>query len=169
MKWFTADLHFKHKNIIRFCNRPFSSVEEMDETLIKNWNECVSDSDIIYHLGDFCFGDSSSILLRLKGRIEFIKGSHDRGSKAPYLMNIVIEGIPVTLCHYAMRTWHRSHYNAFHLFGHSHGNLDGFGKSFDVGVDAWNYRPISWETVKHEMRNRPDNFNLVRRDNEQSN
>ena len=163
MIYFTADTHFQHKNIIKYCNRPFFNIEEHDETLIDNWNKVVKDDDIIYHLGDFCFSDHNKILRRLKGKIIFIKGSHDKWLTHPYIINLVIDKKPITLCHYAMRVWHRSHYNSWSLFGHSHGNLKGQGKSFDVGVDCWGYKPISWDEVKFIMTSKPDNFNLVKR------
>jgi calcineurin-like phosphoesterase family protein len=53
--WFTSDTHFSHNNIIRYCNRPFSNVEEMDEVLINNWNNKVKQNDDVYHLGDIIF------------------------------------------------------------------------------------------------------------------
>jgi calcineurin-like phosphoesterase family protein len=62
-----------------------------------------------------------------------------------------------------MRTWHRSHYNAWLLYGHSHGRLPPIGKSWDVGVDNNNFTPISFEQVKDIMKARPDNPNLVKR------
>lgn len=78
--FFTSDTHFNHANIIDFCKRPFGSVEEMNEALIANWNRVVSKDDIIFHLGDFCFGGSevwNSILDRLNGKIYLILGNHD--------------------------------------------------------------------------------------------
>lgn len=79
--FFTSDTHFGHANIIRFCNRPFQNVEEMNEVLIENWNKVVSKDDTVFHLGDFAFGGSSvwnSIIPRLNGHINLIIGNHDR-------------------------------------------------------------------------------------------
>ena len=88
MKTFiVSDTHFNHKNIINLCNRPFSSVEEMNESIIKNWNSVVSKDDIVYHLGDFGFGNKtviSNFVSRLNGRIRLIKGNHDTHSNAFY-------------------------------------------------------------------------------------
>lgn len=78
--WVTSDTHFNHANIIKYCNRPFSSVEEMNETIIANWNKVVSQGDTVYHLGDFALGDKSLIpdfIRRLNGHISFIMGNHD--------------------------------------------------------------------------------------------
>jgi calcineurin-like phosphoesterase family protein len=61
-----------------------------------------------------------------------------------------------------MRTWEKSHYNSWHLFGHSHGKLPSFGKSFDIGVDTNDFYPYSFDEVKKIMDKLPDNFNLVR-------
>lgn len=78
--WFISDLHFGHRNICRYSNRPFSSIEEMNEVLIQNWNRCVKPSDEIWHLGDFAFGSinfTKKILESLNGRINLIYGNHD--------------------------------------------------------------------------------------------
>ena len=78
--WVTSDTHFNHANIIKYCNRPFSSVEEMNEPIIANWNKVVSQGDTVYHLGDFALGNKSLIpdfLERLNGHISFIMGNHD--------------------------------------------------------------------------------------------
>ena len=73
--YFTSDTHFRHSRIIELCNRPFGDVEEMNEVMIANWNRVVGKDDIIFHLGDFCFGGSevwNSILDRLNGKIYLI-------------------------------------------------------------------------------------------------
>lgn len=76
----TADTHFNHTNIIKYCNRPFKDVNEMNETIIKNWNEVVGVNDIVYHLGDFGFGtkeELQKIFDRLNGKKYLIIGNHD--------------------------------------------------------------------------------------------
>lgn len=88
MKFFAiSDTHFNHAKIIDYCNRPFSSVEEMDETLIKNWNETVSNNDTVLHLGDFGLGNKeyiASVVKRLNGKKILILGNHDNWSEQTY-------------------------------------------------------------------------------------
>lgn len=190
----TADTHFQHANIIIYSNRPFihkgdtiiiddkkkwvsneiaaKRCEEMNESLIANWNSKVKKDSIIYHLGDICFGDYRNILRRLNGKIFLILGSHDGNAfdYQEYFLDIkrlheFKQGdYDITLCHYAMRVWPRSHFNSWHLYGHSHSHLESFGKSFDVGVDANNFFPLSLEEVKERMNKLPNNFNLVKKD-----
>jgi calcineurin-like phosphoesterase family protein len=182
--YFTADTHFYHENIIRYCNRPFKNVEEMNETIIANWNSVVRPVDCVYVIGDFIFGSPKKqierlkeVVKRLKGNIFLIKGSHDRlesyqpsllGDDAERfhifedrLVTISIENQEIVLCHYALRVWPKSHYGAWHLYGHSHGRLGDWGKSLDVGVDCWNFRPLSFFDIKNIMKGKPDNFDLI--------
>lgn len=79
MEYFTSDLHLGHANIIALCNRPFSSVEEMDDVLIANWNRRVTDRDTVYIMGDLCFRTADPIpyLERLRGKKHLILGNHD--------------------------------------------------------------------------------------------
>lgn len=88
MKFFiTSDTHFNHANIIKYCNRPFSSVEEMNEALIKNWNEVVSNDDTVLHLGDVALGNkemAEAIIKRLNGKKILIMGNHDNWSEQTY-------------------------------------------------------------------------------------
>lgn len=171
--WFTADTHFGHFNIIKYCNRPFSCVKEMDETMITNWNNLVSPSDIIFILGDFAMKLPVHVIRKILGRLNgqkyFILGDHDKQiwkcddllEEITYMKNIVVDDIPITLCHYCMRVWPKSHYNSYHFFGHSHGYLPAVGKSHDVGVDNNKFSPISFNELKILMDNKPDNFNYV--------
>ena len=78
MKYYTSDLHFGHNNIIKYENRPFNSVDEMDEYLIYKWNNKVKKGDEVYIIGDFgfCKGERANELLdRLNGRKYLIKGN----------------------------------------------------------------------------------------------
>jgi calcineurin-like phosphoesterase family protein len=80
MRWWTADLHFGHANIIRYCDRPFSSVEEMDEGLIERWNDAVGEGDEVWVLGDFAMGGLAEhvpLAKRLAGHKVLVAGNHD--------------------------------------------------------------------------------------------
>jgi len=174
MFFYTADEHFGHRNIIQYCDRPFSSVEEMDREIIRRHNEVVKDGDTVIHAGDL--GLASSIprvykdyISKLNGKHIFLRGSHDawmkRGNGKSYFHEIFerkVNGTVIVVCHYAMRTWAASHYNSIHLYGHSHGKLDPIGKSWDIGVDNNDFYPISEERIFQIMEERPDNPNLIR-------
>ena len=160
MIYFTSDLHLGHDNVLGFCDRPFKNVKEMNEALLENWNKRVKKDDTIYVLGDFALARPQQFSYHLNGRKYLVPGNHDRRwlkdleedfEILPPLCELVNSSQSITLCHYAMRTWPRSHYGAWHLFGHSHGNLPPYGKSFDVGVDCNNYSPISLDEVKERM------------------
>jgi calcineurin-like phosphoesterase family protein len=162
MKWFTADTHFGHANIIlpTYCNRPWDSAEEMDEGLIANWNERVRRGDEVYHLGDFAFCKTARALeirKRLNGQIFLIEGNHDRRMHKSLRETFVwvrqreeikAFGKKIVLSHYAMRVWNQCHRGSWQLYGHSHGSLPPRGLQMDVGMDAHNYRPISLEEIK---------------------
>lgn len=75
--WLTADTHFGHANIIRYCDRPFASVEEMDAVLVERWNAAVKPGDHVYHLGDVFFGKGWENLDLLHGKKRLVAGNHD--------------------------------------------------------------------------------------------
>lgn len=163
--YFTADTHFGHKKVIEYCNRPFSSVEEMNETLIANWNSRVGKNDVIYHLGDFAFLSPSgmrSIFDRLNGEKHLILGNHDqlktmkllKWDSIQSMREIRIGEQRIVLLHYAMKIWNKSHHGAWHLYGHSHNSLpdDPNSLSIDVGVDARGYAPISFTEIGEIMK-----------------
>jgi calcineurin-like phosphoesterase family protein len=182
--FFTSDPHFLHKNIIKYCDRPFDDMEQMNEDLIINWNRVVGDDDLIFCLGDFSLGremDTLHILNQLNGHKVLIKGNHEKSvMKKQYTRDEFNGGIydrleikvnddevsdgfqDLVLSHYTMLTWNRSHRGAWQLFGHVHGNLDGDPRlspnQFDVGVDSHGFTPISYQEVKEIITKQ----NLVR-------
>lgn len=168
--WFTSDTHYNHSNIIGFTNRPFSSCKEMDEALIENYNSLVKEKDIVYHLGDFCWSYIRRYTDALNGRIHLIYGGHDREAlrhqylfeEVTPLKSIKIGNTDITLCHYAMRVWNKSHWGAYALYGHSHGKLPSYGKSFDVGVDCHKYFPINFDQVVTIMNTLEENKDVIK-------
>lgn len=159
----TSDTHLGHDNIRKYSNRPFDSVEEMDEALIRNWNEAVNPQDTVWHLGDFCMGDQSRaghLRRRLNGTIHLIWGNHDKREVIKKLKcfdsvqdvaEIRIGRDMIFMSHYGHRVWNRSHHGAFHFYGHSHGGLPATARSLDVGVDCWDYRPVTLDQIKERL------------------
>lgn len=165
MIWFTSDTHFCHSNIIKYSNRPFQNVVDMNVALIVNWNERVGTDDLIYHLGDFGFGKLNilqDIFDGLNGKKRLILGNHDKVARQlkgwEYINHydeINIEDQHIVLFHYAQRVWNRSHYGSIALFGHSHGLMPGNSQSLDVGVDCWNYCPINFVEIQQRLATLP--------------
>lgn len=158
MIYFTADLHFGHASIIKYCKRPFKCVEHMNETLIKNWNSLVEPRDMVYVLGDFAMGDPEPYLKRLYGDICLIPGDHDKVNKwpesqvGPRIDNFFIGDQYLVLCHYLMYSWPRSHYGSWLLHGHYHREVaSDWGKIMNVGVDLNCFTPVSWPEVVQFM------------------
>ena len=132
--YFIADTHFGHTKIIGFCNRPFANVEEMDNTLIDNWNAVVKPDEDIYILGDFAFivaNKVHAIVTRLNGRKHLIRGNHDRFIKRydKYADDFVwikdyaeveINERRFILFHYPIMEWAGYYRNAIHVYGHVH-------------------------------------------------
>lgn len=168
----SSDHHMGHRNIVEYCNRPFSSVEEMDEFYIKQWNATIKPEDLIYYLGDMSF-HPEKYLDRLNGKIHYILGNHDfkKANQIRRFKNVLsverfdtvkLDDIEVSLFHYACRVWPKSHFNSYSLHGHSHQRLPEWGKSLDVGIDSGHI--FEWSEIKEIMKNKPDNPNLVRRE-----
>ena len=159
--FFTSDTHFGHKNIILLNNRPFTDIQEHDETLISNWNEVIPEDGIVIHQGDFFMGVRSNkikwILESLNfGTIYLTKGNHEKDimKKAwvrEYFAQIAdrieleIDKITIVADHFPMLSWNKSYHGSYHTFGHVHGNLiHPSDKAYNVGVDTNDYRPISY-------------------------
>ncbi|WP_409967511.1 hydrolase [Bengtsoniella intestinalis] len=161
MIYFTSDLHFHHDNIIKMTGRPFQNVEEMNASLIHNWNCVVGQEDEVYILGDFTLKGITyvpDLLARLNGKKYLIRGNHDRFArfyqvdgfewvKDYYELNA--EGHWFVLCHYPFAEWNHQRRGSFHLHGHIHTdgaynqeNIQNGRLMYDVGVDANNYAPV---------------------------
>ena len=145
-KFYIADWHYGHGNILGFDNRPWVSVEAMNEALIANWNAVVDKGDTVYMLGDMFWykDDAGAVLDRLNGQKVLIKGNHDRwvsGDAKKKLVSVADyaeiedEGRKVVLCHYPIPCFNKHYYGAYHLYGHVHAGFE------------WNMM----ERVKYEM------------------
>lgn len=164
--FFTADTHFGHGKVINYCKRPFATADEMDEVLIDNWNMIVKPDDVVYHLGDFMWhGDkraATSLLNELNGRKHLIVGNHDHRQvrnnsgwvEVDKLIEREIDGVHVTMCHYPLRTWAGIRRGGIHLHGHTHGSIQRENLTYDVGVDVWNFRPVSLQELLMHMPER---------------
>jgi len=169
---FTADFHWGHKNILHLCNRPFSSIDENDRTIVTNYNSVVEDDWTVWIAGDLgykCSSDYvSSHLRKLKGNIKVILGNHDKplrsavdrgllddmihsgrleiiGSTDPSIVTakqIVLDGQRVIVSHYPYRSWPGSFRGCIQAYGHCHGNCKLPFKAFDIGVDNNLFYPI---------------------------
>jgi calcineurin-like phosphoesterase family protein len=160
--FFTGDTHFGHRAVIRYGNRPFADIDEMDEELVRRWNIVVPRNGEVWHLGDVSFrksADTLAILKRLNGRKHLIEGNHDNlngETKAQFVdiadyRELKVDGRKIVLCHYPLESWNQMAYGSWHLHGHSHGNLREFGLRADVGVDCWAQAPVSYGELAQYM------------------
>ena len=171
-KVWTSDLHFDHTNAIKFCGRPWATVDEMNDGIINNFNSKVRPGDTVYILGDLYFGKTAErldgFLSRLNGNKILILGNHDYSKfKDVYRRNFVavkdydetyitVDGIKtkVVMSHYPMLAWNGQHRGSIMLHGHCHSNMryPFINRIMDVGVDAQNWFPVTdaeiWEKLK---------------------
>lgn len=166
--WFTSDYHLGHKNIIAYCNRPFKSLQHMNETIIKNHNARVKPEDIVFHIGDFCFRNTSNkgegIRInsleweqRLNGKIIHIKGNHDKNNST----KAIISGCIINHCGQKCFLTHRPEDYCkdfkYNLVGHIHEKwkIKRINKNIliNVGVDVWGFRPHTLQELFNATRN----------------
>ena len=178
--WFTSDEHYDHKNIIQYCNRPFRDVDHQIEELISRHNSVVKDGDVVWHLGDFSLNEKTipKVLPRLHGMHVIVVGNHDRchmshkGYKKAEerywkhfkwvftntvrLPSFILDHFP-----YVGDSRHEQRYSEYRpedkgdwlLHGHIHELWKTNGRMINVGVDVWDYTPVSYETLL-EIKNR---------------
>ena len=177
----TSDSHYGHFNICKYCHRPFQSRSEMDQTLIKNWNEVVPEDGIVVHCGDFMLPHNEDIkeynkyLNQLHGRVLLLRGNHDRASldwvsdKLIAVRDqamIVVDGVKIFAQHYPCAAFNGD----YHVYGHIHTLADGtcygidgdvtkvMGKNtYDVGVDQNGYTPVSYWQLCDIFRKKMNN------------
>jgi calcineurin-like phosphoesterase family protein len=161
--FFSSDLHFYHKNIIKYSNRPFTDIDDMREGLITNHNSLVGPKDVWFHLGDFAFTNSDNvrrILSRMNGYKIFLKGNHCNWNM---LQAMLREGLidelhrdwigkikdhSFHIYHFPIQSWENAKHGTIHLHGHSHGSTPSPKMlRLDVGVDCHNWFPVSYESI----------------------
>lgn len=165
MIFFTSDLHLNHNNILKYEQRPYRDIEDMNQSLIDNWNKKVSRNDTVYVLGDFCFtktvSETENFLSQLNGHKILIKGNHDHSSvykakgwdKIVEYLELTIDNNLICLFHYPIAVWNQKHHGSIHLFGHIHSNkLDhhpmtyDLGRAYNVGVDIFG-EPVTLQEI----------------------
>lgn len=170
--WFTSDLHFWHKNICKYCGRPYDSIEEMNQGIVANWNSVVKEDDTVFVLGDlgFCGIEKLRPLMeQLNGTIYLVQGNHDSDKVVNKLVeeeiikaittlcHIIITGDEecpdqeLTLCHFPMIDWYNKEKGAWMVHGHQHQLPETPSCSvlhWDVGLDKNGMTPINFEQLK---------------------
>jgi calcineurin-like phosphoesterase family protein len=181
MLYFISDTHFYHKNILAYDNRPWKTIEEMNEALVLNWNMTVSKKDIVYHLGDVGFGSltrMAGVINRLNGHIRLIRGNHDIQNGFTYKrlhahgvelndigdVDIIhLGGIRVMLCHYPyavagdnrMPEYAPNDTGLWLLHGHTHFNtpkVDAARRMINVGCMHWGFFPVCETQITETIR-----------------
>ena len=173
--FFSSDPHYFHPKIIKYEDRPFNNVEEMNEIMINNHNKKVGKNDYIYYVGDFSFGtpeQTCKLLDRLNGKKYMVLGNHDKVIKVNQEVRSKFEwvkdyyrlkynGLKIVLFHYPISVWDCKHHGSVHLFGHVHSNkgnhhpLDSVqDNSYNVGVDVNNFEPVSLEEILEKINYR---------------
>lgn len=164
--FFTSDQHFGDHRRLFIDRRPFASVDEMDGAMTERWNAAVSADDTVWHLGDLTRLRNAdridALLSSLNGEKHLIVGNNDGPAtlawpgwaSVGHYAEIEVDGRDLVLCHYAFRTWNGMGRGRLNLHGHSHGRLRPVPRQFDVGVDAWNFAPVTLEEILAQQRRR---------------
>ena len=172
MLWFTANPHYSHGKVIRFCDRPFPDTDAMNAYLLAECRASVGPDDDLLILGDLTAGKATSaqrdevqrVFRALPGRKHLIRGNHDQDwvCALPWdsfaeTADIVVDKRRLFLCHYPMVTWPGARHRCLQLFGHVHNNWWGSRNSVNVGVDVWNFRPVTSGEIEARAARLPVN------------
>lgn len=157
--YLVSDTHFNHYNIIKYCNRPFVSIKEMNETIIKNWNESVSTEDTVFFLGDFAFNNHDYFLKQLNGNIYFIKGNHDKGFRPINMWKtykLSYKEFSFILIHDKINLGYKKdrRKNEWIICGHTHDKgrfIDKENRIINVSIELINYKPIDLEEIYKQI------------------
>jgi calcineurin-like phosphoesterase family protein len=157
--FFTSDTHFGHGGALGLYHRPFASVAAMNAAIVERWNAAVGPDDVVWHLGDFAIRQKqpviAGLLAQLNGHKHLLTGNNDPPatteldgweSVQPYA-EMMVDEVPLVLCHYPFRTWRGMTKGAVNLHGHCHGRLKPQPRQFDVGVDVWGFRPVTLSEI----------------------
>lgn len=158
--WFTADFHLGHKNVIKYCNRPFTSTTEMNTQLIKNYNKLVSNEDIVYILGDLSFLNTIStteIVRSLHGYKFLVKGNHDRKTNSAYRKMGFVEVYDQPI--FLLNRYLLSHEpvdlympSMVNIYGHVHEKaVNDDPNRFCCCVEQTDYKPISLDQIEKHL------------------
>lgn len=173
MIYYISDLHIGYKNAIRFDERPFADIDEMEREIVRRWNEKVGADDDVYILGDVFYrykGSRADFLKRLGGRLHLIVGNHDFEilkneaalgcfESVDKLRQIVDDGRRVVMCHYPIISWNMKHFGAYHVYGHVHANINEGTifmmkqeRAFNAGCMINNYEPCTLLELEENNR-----------------
>jgi len=155
----TSDQHFGHANIIKYCNRPFRDIDEMNSVMLNSWNNMIRPHDNVYFLGDLVYGKSSGMdywRRKLNGRIRFIRGNHDESNHIPFIeaATLVTDDISFLLIHDPDKV--PSEWSGWVIHGHWHNNvseemIDFDNKRVNVSVEVTNYKPVDMRTITNRI------------------
>jgi calcineurin-like phosphoesterase family protein len=170
--YFSSDWHLSHANILKFDKRPFKTIEEHDEAIIKNAMKRLQPGDNFYYLGDFCFKNARitegylQTLASSGANLYFIKGNHDGkdtiklykqyGTFLGQQDKVKANDQEIVLNHFKCLIWDKAHHGAWHFYGHSHGSAEKFewGKSMDLAINIHDYQIKEFYELKPIMDSR---------------
>ena len=170
--WITSDLHFGHRNIMKFCPetraRFENDVEYMNTAMVEEWNARVAAKDTVYILGDVAFcsaSDAARIMRQLNGKKILVEGNHDRKlvkdvsfqnefAEIHKYLDINYDGNKIVMFHYPIAEWDQMHRGSLHFHGHLHGGVSGLEnfRALDVGIDSTGEIVISMESAINRIK-----------------